>query len=481
MAIFNKFPFSNAHELNLDWILRQLKDLLRRVKILEQSGGGGGGGGTSDYNDLSNKPSINGVQLIGNKTTIQLKLDEIYWVSYGNATYAEIGNALNSGKLPVCYYAGQYYIYSVGTGTTRYFVSSYTDQLVWITVNSSDVWNYHNSPTGISAAVKNALLSCFANVAWINNNGYTYYDALSLALGIPVPSSISAVFTQGQTVVYDTDSIDSLKSMLVVTATYSDSSTETVPGTDYTLSGTLVVGTSTITVSYRGKTTTFTVNVSSAEYTFYDYIKANFGTSTYPASGGILTDVAFGSEMTLETTIKYTGTGSSTTSIMGIRNGQNGTKEFGLFVTPSNGKLGYWYGGVDTTQSFSPMTVNAKNTIKVQPVGVSSAYPSNATINVNGTDYNMGATITGATWDAWLGFFKYGISATQTSTNPNDQIYGMHIGETIIKDSSNNVIHDFCPAYSNTNSAYGLYDKVTDKFYYNSTYASDYVCGNWGS
>ena len=72
MAIFNKFPFSNAHELNLDWILRQLKDLLRRVKRLEESGGGGGG--TSDYDALSNKPQINSVTLSGNKTAAQLGL-----------------------------------------------------------------------------------------------------------------------------------------------------------------------------------------------------------------------------------------------------------------------------------------------------------------------------------------------------------------------------------------------------------------------
>lgn len=37
------------------------------------SGGGGGGEtGTSNYNDLSNKPSINGVTLIGNKTSEDL-------------------------------------------------------------------------------------------------------------------------------------------------------------------------------------------------------------------------------------------------------------------------------------------------------------------------------------------------------------------------------------------------------------------------
>ena len=74
-------------------------------------------------------------------------------------------------------------------------------------------------------------------------------------------SSISAVYTQSGTV-YDTDSLDSLKSDLVVTATWSDSSTSTVAAADYTLSGTLTVGTSTVTVSYGGKTTTFNVTVT---------------------------------------------------------------------------------------------------------------------------------------------------------------------------------------------------------------------------
>ena len=75
----------------------------------------------------------------------------------------------------------------------------------------------------------------------------------------PTLSSISAVYTQSGTV-YDTDTLDSLKDDLVVTAHYSDSTTQTV--TEYTLSGTLAVGTSTVTVAYGGKTTTFTVTVS---------------------------------------------------------------------------------------------------------------------------------------------------------------------------------------------------------------------------
>lgn len=37
--------------------------------------GGGGGGSTSNYNELTNKPSINGVTLDGNKTSEDLGLN----------------------------------------------------------------------------------------------------------------------------------------------------------------------------------------------------------------------------------------------------------------------------------------------------------------------------------------------------------------------------------------------------------------------
>lgn len=74
--------------------------------------------------------------------------------------------------------------------------------------------------------------------------------------------SISAVYTQSGTV-YNTDSLDSLKADLVVTATFNDDSTSIVPSEDYTLTGTLTKGTSTITVEYEETTTTFSVTVTS--------------------------------------------------------------------------------------------------------------------------------------------------------------------------------------------------------------------------
>lgn len=120
--------------------------------------------------------------------------------------------------------------------------------------------------SGLTDGAKQALLNCFAHVAWIDEHGQDYYDALEDALYPPATLvSISCVYTQSGTV-YDTDSLDDLKTDLVVTAHYDNGTTQTV--NDYTLSGTLTTGTSTITVAYSGKTTTFDVTVTHATQQF---------------------------------------------------------------------------------------------------------------------------------------------------------------------------------------------------------------------
>lgn len=126
----------------------------------------------------------------------------------------------------------------------------------------------------LTANIRQALLQIAEKVAYIDEDGQDYYDDLYDALYPPAPPaelvSISAVYTQSGTV-YDTDTLDSLKSDLVVTATYDDSTTATV--TTYTLSGTLAVGTSTITVTYEGKTDTFNVTVS--EFYTWKYLASD--------------------------------------------------------------------------------------------------------------------------------------------------------------------------------------------------------------
>lgn len=126
--------------------------------------------------------------------------------------------------------------------------------------------DHPGSLTPISEDIKTALLQIAGKVWYVDENGPTYYDALSDALYAQELSSITAVYTQSGTV-YDTDSLDVLEDDLVVTAYYTDGTSGTVTG--YTLSGSLTVGTSTITVTYLDKTATFDVVVTSGQTLIY--------------------------------------------------------------------------------------------------------------------------------------------------------------------------------------------------------------------
>lgn len=328
-------------------------------------------------------------------------------------------------------------------------------------------------------SVKVALLNLLAKVAYIDNKGQVYFEELQRALYAgPDVETITAVFDQGQNVIYDNDSLEDLRQYLTVTANYKNGTSAEVE--EYTLIGTLEAGTSEITVFYGGKTDTFTAAVTAylpSGYTKYDYIAYSSAIgSSIPSDGGLLTDVSLSSDNQFETSIYYpSGTNSNSQNVIGTRAGASGTKEFGLFLVQSTGKLGYWFAGTDTATEILALVSNYINKIVVKPVGKSAVYPQNVVISVNGTDYNAGSNASGTTFSAWMGFFRYAISATSTNTQTSNAVnIGIRIGETIIKDSSDNVIHHLIPAYNGT--YYGIYDRVTGNFYSKTTY---FTCGNW--
>lgn len=399
---------------------------------------------------------------------IDSSLDDIVAEDYDSTSTYDKGE--------YCLYDGKLYICSTAITTAEAWNSSHWTA---VTVGEAltDLKQEISQMSGLSSDIKDALLQIASKCAYIDDDGQDYYDALEAALYPPAElESISAVYTQSGTV-YPSTSLDDLKTDLVVTAHYDDSSSETV--TSYTLSGTLTEGTSTVTVSYGGKTTTFEVTVSASPYTFYDYAAMTYNAGeTVPANYGIVTDIPMSSDWIMELSFKYPSQSLNTAqNILGIRNGQYGTKEFGFFVTPSTSKLGYWYANTDTTQNITALVADQLNTIVVQPVGVSSSFPNNATIKLNNTDYSTGSTATGQTWNSWLSLFEYGTSATTTSDRTDLKSIGLQLGEIVIKTTSNTVLYDLKPAKYQSN--YGFYDSVNDKFYYNSTYADKYTCGNW--
>lgn len=112
----------------------------------------------------------------------------------------------------------------------------------------------------VSDEVKVALLACFQNVAWATPDGQIYYDALESMLNPPANLlSITVTYTQTMTVT-PFDSLNVLRSDLVVTANYADSTSQRIYG--YLLTGTLMEGTCVITVTYGGETGTFSVDVT---------------------------------------------------------------------------------------------------------------------------------------------------------------------------------------------------------------------------
>lgn len=142
-----------------------------------------------------------------------------------------------------------------------------------------------------SNAAKYALLALLEKVAYIDQDGQDYLDTLESELFTLEVESISAVFTQGANVVYTDDTLDSLKQYLTVTATYVDETTEVLADSVYTLSGSLAEGTDTITVTYGGKTTTFTVTVTAPLYSLPDVAQTTIsgtGSAVFSIANGLV-------------------------------------------------------------------------------------------------------------------------------------------------------------------------------------------------
>lgn len=283
------FPSTDFNKINLDWILQ----LATQLKETAESGGFDGAPGEPGT-------ATNGIAYF---TTAD--------------TFADIQAAISNGELPVL----KYYI----MGTPAYFYcydhsNVWVDfigfyglveyQLRWSSNGNRSLssWSlaslqspaFTGNPTvptqeptnsstriantafvqnAVSVAVQNAieqfaiapftesfkqaLLQLARKVAYIDGQGQTYYDALYNALYPPINvDHITAVWNPPQDyVVYTTTPVDSLKAYLTVTATYDDQSTAVLDDNDYVLSGVLVAGTSVITVTYAGATTTFNVTV----------------------------------------------------------------------------------------------------------------------------------------------------------------------------------------------------------------------------
>jgi hypothetical protein len=217
----------------MDDIQTQMNALDTRVTALEA--GGGGSGLTDDVKTalLQIAQKVAYIDAHG-----QDYYDDLYDALYNDTTRSVllVLSHVSSSNSQSTVEVGDSYTTTL-TASTNYTLNSVSVTMGGVDITST---SYSSGTVSIPSVTGNITITATAVLA---------------------AQSITAVYTQSGTV-YDTDTLDSLKPDLVVTANYSGGTSETVPASDYTLSGTLAVGTSTITVTYAGLTTTFSVTVS---------------------------------------------------------------------------------------------------------------------------------------------------------------------------------------------------------------------------
>lgn len=145
--------------------------------------------------------------------------------------------------------------------------------------------------TGLNDTQKALIITILRNALYSSDQSDNI-DELEATFARTV-TSVSAVIDLGGNTIYTDDTLDTLRQYLTVTATFDDSTSEIVTG--YSLSGTLTVGTSTITVTYRDVSSTVSVPVSQAivRYNITNNLTGvtNSNTDTTIAEGNTYTGV----------------------------------------------------------------------------------------------------------------------------------------------------------------------------------------------
>lgn len=291
---------------------------------------------------------------------------------------------------------------------------------------------------GMTAEFKSALETLLTNVVFKGDDptGRTYLNALHTAMYPPANlTSISAVYTQSGTVSID-DSLESLKPDLVVTARYSNGTTEIV--SSYTLTGNLTAGTSIITVAYGGKTTTFSVTVIDptalpAEYQKVEWVGVeNTGTkpTAYLYAGQVIEE---NSSLYIE-------------SKMFSKIGESGNPTCGTLGSTDN-NLVSWQLRYTSDSEMNLYSV-AKGTARSLPTL---------------TSYTIGET-----WDTAEISFGSGSDMNILCYRPDNYPFNGKIKTLRLYNSNGQLTHNYVPCYRKADGVIGMYDANTGTFLTNA-------------
>lgn len=350
-----------------------------------------------------------------------------------------------------------------------------TQQLTATTTPEGGAVTWSSSDTSIATVDQTGLVTSVAyGTVTITATAGSVSATCSVVVASATVTSLSAVYTQGGKTVYDTASLNSLKADLVVTANWSNGTVTTVDGSDYTLSGTLSEGTSTVTVAYGGQTTTFDVVVTAllpSGYTAYNYLQGD-------GVGYIDTGLAGKTYCTTnyEHEIKYSTASADTVGmcVYGFRWEWGITNSRNVWIGSEvlNSLSAVWC-GLATRQEYS--SVNDIVTVRTT---------RDKGIYLNDTLIGTGTANWSANHDGNIPLFcecTKGNGAGYIAGSGNEY-YGafskVRIYEFTVKDSNDNEIAHMFPAMRNSDNAVGMYDIVRNLFFTNARDTGTLTLGN---
>lgn len=301
---------------------------------------------------ITTSPANASYTKFGWKNTDGMKMYKVELVNAGATTSYTITNNLtnvtNSNSNASVTDGSSY----SGSLTTK---PGYTLESVNITMGGSDITSSCYSDGAINIPAVNGDIVITAT-AVKNETGKTL-------------TSITATYNQGSTTIYPSTSLDSLKTNLTVTANYSDDSTSTISSSNYSLSGTLNVGTSIITVTYSGKTTTFNVTVSEEVTPTVNIVLSSTSLSVNESSSTIFT-------------VKLDKQPSSNITVaLSVNNSNCTINKSSLTFTSSNYSIGQeiTVSGTHNSSSYS----NLNSTITLSAAGLTTKTVNVTIVNID--------------------------------------------------------------------------------------------------
>lgn len=329
MGFFDFFPYTNFHNVNLDWVLQRVKEWGELVEANDIAFHN-----LEEANASFKEYVTNYLANLDVQEEINIKMDSL----------------LESGVLT------EYLQPYVSEDVSAWLDENITEP-TGIVIDSSltirgacadaksagdKIKNTENTilylGSALTTTIKNAILNCFQHIAlWDDENASTYIETLRSVFFSQSNITSIDVIANITIPIYPVDNINILRDYITVTVHYSDYTSKVLSNSEYILLGTLESGEQKIVVFYGGVTTNFNINVNNMVYAKLTDVLYNKGITNLACNNGTFTTGARVSfcAFTFNTNIKKCYYSKNT----------NVTNEWLVFREENNGDTLYGFNG----------------------------------------------------------------------------------------------------------------------------------------